>query len=242
MVISQTWLISDKIFPTKFLFSRIRQENINAAIIEPSGQPVLRTDVWGAQRSQFSGPKSLHWSHCTFERWLIAYYWSSTRRWKLTVDPLHIDCQSLPGSTEVIAFLCESESWLLILPMSIIDPSNSCSAWNVWGAQTPPPPPPPPHRSTKCRSGVDWQNYWLLILCVDHLLPTPLPLDQQNADLGWMDRMVDCWSSVLIIDCLSPFPPPPKHTIDTKTALAKWSRFLARCPTFIFFNILILKK
>ena len=37
------------------------------------------------------------------------------------VDPLHVDCQSPPGSTEVIAFSCKSESLLLILSMSIVN-------------------------------------------------------------------------------------------------------------------------
>ena len=44
------------------------------------------------------------------------------------------------------------------------------------------------------RSGVDWQNLWLLILFVDCQLPTP-------------------------------------YTLNTKTALTKWSCFLAQCPT-----------
>ena len=72
------------------------------------------------------------------------------QKWKLTVDPLHIDHQSPPrinrgnrlfnakvkvdcwssqhqssippGSTEAIACSCKSESWLLILSTLIIDP------------------------------------------------------------------------------------------------------------------------
>ena len=41
---------------------------------------------------------------------------------KLTVDPLNSDHWSPPGSThEVIAFSHKSESWLLILSLSIID-------------------------------------------------------------------------------------------------------------------------
>ena len=38
--------------------------------------------------------------------------------WKLTVDPLYVNCWSPPGSTEVMTFLCQN--WLLILSMSII--------------------------------------------------------------------------------------------------------------------------
>ena len=44
-----------------------------------------------------------------------------TWKWRLTVDPLFANHGSAPspGSTEVITFSCESESWLLILSLSI---------------------------------------------------------------------------------------------------------------------------
>ena len=49
------------------------------------------------------------------------------QKWKFTVDPLWGDCWSLlptppPGSTEVIAFSYESESWLFILSEAFINP------------------------------------------------------------------------------------------------------------------------
>ena len=44
------------------------------------------------------------------------------QKWKLTVDPLCFNCRSAPpGSKEVIAFWHESEGWLLILSVLIIN-------------------------------------------------------------------------------------------------------------------------
>ena len=75
----------------------------------------------------------------------------------------------------------------------------------------------------------------LKILCVNCWMPTPNkmriwggftkffivdplcwswitypPEDQQNVDLGWIDKIVDYWSSVSIVDRL---PPPPRGSI-----------------------------
>ena len=208
---------------------------------------MLRTDIWGAQRSQFSGPKSLHWSHCTFERWLPI------------VDPPH-----------------DSESWLLILSMLIAfppppDQQNVNLGWidkivDCWSSvlivNCPPPTPnyqnadlgwidkivdcwssvlivnhPPPPKLPKCRSGVDWQNCWLLIFCVDCQWPY----------FPWTTKM-RIWgglTKLLIVDplfwSLIPSPPHDRH----KTCSCKMitlSGTVPNCFSLISWLLLYLTK
>ena len=138
-------------------------------------------------------------------------------------------------------------------------------------------------------SFLDQNKMQIVDPCVDCISPQTPTLYQQNTDLGWIYKIVNCGSGVdphqspfsqppinkiqiwdgltkllivnslclssialspaspcinkmriwggltklLIVDplCRSSITFPPPHTIDTKTALAKWSRFLAQCPT-----------
>ena len=58
-----------------------------------------------------------------------------TQKWKLTANPLHDDCWSPPGSTEVITFSHESKSWLLILSMMIINLHQDQQRWSPFHAK-----------------------------------------------------------------------------------------------------------
>ena len=84
-------------------------------------------------------------------------------------------------------------------------------------------PPWRTNKITECRSGLDWQNCWLSIWGRSTLiafLPPP-PEDQQNADLGWIDKIVDCQSRV------DPqLMPPPE---DQQTADLGWIDKIVDC-------------
>ena len=84
-----------------------------------SGQPMLRTECLGGVNSPPPPPNQ--------QRWLPFHA-------KVKVDCWSSPCRSLthpPGSTEAIAFSCESESWLLILSALIVDPpSQDQQCWS----------------------------------------------------------------------------------------------------------------
>ena len=125
--------------------------------------------------------------------------------WKLTVDPLFVDCQSNlpPGPTEVITFSCESESWLLILSLSIIDL-----------------PLPQINRGDHLFTW-KWRLTWSSFC---HLLIHPQ--DQQRWLPFHMKVKVDYWSSLLIVD-------PPPARINRGNCLFTWKWKLTVDPLSI---------
>ena len=96
----------------------------------------------------------------------------------LSVDPLYIDCWSSlhwlsipPGSTEAITFSRKSESWLLILSTSIVNPPQDQQCWLplcwllIFSALTVDQPPPTDFNFPIFNILMSLCNYKLSILC-----------------------------------------------------------------------------
>ena len=153
---------------------------------------ILLNSTWKMVKTWLWIPSRINRGDCLF-----------TWKWKLTVDPLFVDCGSAPspGSTEVIAFSRHSESWLLILSVN----HRSAPANQDQQRRS------PFHAkvkvdlilslsseaiifSHKCGSRLD-------ILFVNH---RSTPKDQQRWSPFHAKVKVDCWSSL----CRSRICPP----------------------------------
>ena len=161
--------------------------------IGTSGQPVLCTECLKGTKISVFWAKVTAWSHCTFQGGLVGY-----------AIPTPPPGSMIWGGSTSITFLPPPDQqnpdlgWIdkIVDWWSGTDPCQSpfpspIPQINMDRVNCRLPLSPSPG-STKCGSGMDWQNCWLSIHCVfrqsPYLLP-PLALTKCGSGVDWQN----CW-------------------------------------------------